>query len=153
MLEIIQTVFIIKLPCPQSYWGWALNTICGQLLMFQLLRHPIYQYHSAGNITYRCEKTKWLNHGCVFAVCVLSGWDGIKKLHFPFSCGSGSVSADMVKYWCGINSRLIRVAELIEKRLISWVFFSVEGRFWSEPRGCSLWCAAVHKLLNMNYFS
>lgn len=37
--------------------------------------------------------------------------------------------ADTVQYWCGINPPLIREAELIRKRLISGVFFSVEGRF------------------------
>lgn len=42
-----------------------------------------------------------------------------------FSHGHGGVSADTVKYWCRINSRLIREAELIRKELIR-LFFSVK---------------------------
>lgn len=92
---------------------------------------------------------------CQYVVSVMWCWGRAgkkKKLYSSLSCGQGAVSADIVKYWCGINSRLIREAELIRKRLISRVFFSVEGRFWSEPYGWSLWCAGVHRLLNMNYF-
>ncbi len=149
---------------------WTLKT--WSTFDFSCLSSTISQNQSPGKITSSVWKDrwwldKWFERACAptdpvcVSVCVceyaatVMWWWGLvvkKKLYSPLSCGQGGISADIVKYWCGINSRLIREAELIRKHLISRVFFSVKGRFWSEPYGWSLWCAGVHRLLNMNYF-
>lgn len=91
-------------------------------------------------------------HVCLCVVWWGAGGQPGKKMPFSPPRVQGDFFCWRSKILCGINSRLIREPELIRKRLISSVFSSVEGRFWSEPYAGFLWCSLVHRLLKINYF-